>query len=437
MIRHKGAKWRNNEWLMGEVGDDVCGKVARLTPFPPLKNLQGLKFNDISGVLDRADGEIREACAGGMGKMVLWKGSEPRKPTTRKVGAEYIVMGRWGPVMRILSSGGADGELAARGRGGVERIDMPTDTLEPVGEEGMCDVDAEELEYGKGIIQNREKINSDGLMFADFLACFVGEALKVSASVSVSEGSDAVGLADVVVASVEGLTRRGGSPSWALLLVSDRVSSGVDVDGDRGIVDIVVRGNGSERQWAVMPMDVVAAVVGGNADGCSGSGMVTVMVAVAVVVVAVGTYRCSGAVTVAVVVVVVVVAIGTYRCSGAVAVTVVVVAVGTYGCSGAVAVVVAAVALTDVVVQCIGAVAVAVVEMAGAVAVAVMVVAVVILAVVVVTVAVVVILAVVAVTVEILGSGDAWDDEVRVDSMDTRDCVDISIYDVMTECFRL
>ncbi|KAF8503150.1 hypothetical protein BU17DRAFT_71796 [Hysterangium stoloniferum] len=304
---------------------------------------------------------------------------------------------------------------------------MPTDTLEPVGEEGMCDVDAEELEYGKGIIQNREKINSDGLMFADFLACFVGEALKVSASVSVSEGSDAVGLADVVVASVEGLTRRGGSPSWALLLVSDRWCG--NADG--------CSGNGSERQWAVMPMDVVAAVVGGNADGCSGSGMVTVMVAVAVVVVAVGTYRCSGAVTVAVVVVVVVVAIGTYRCSGAVAVTVVVVAVGTYGCSGAVAVVVAAVALTDVVVQCIGAVAVAVVEMAGAVAVAVMVVAVVILAVVVVTVAVVVILAVVAVTVEILGSGDAWDDEVRVDSMDTRDCVDISIYDVMTECFRL
>ncbi|KAF8522935.1 hypothetical protein BU17DRAFT_64135 [Hysterangium stoloniferum] len=100
-----------------------------------------------------------------------------------------------------------------------------------------------------------------------------------------------------------------------------------------------------------------------------------------------------------------------------------------------------------------------------------------ILAMVAVTVAVVVILAVVAVTVEMLvvnkmqgdagvawtsqlklkalndggevrieapehhlstiGLGDAWDDEVGVEGMDTRDCVDISIYDIMMECFCL
>ncbi|KAF8517701.1 hypothetical protein BU17DRAFT_66774 [Hysterangium stoloniferum] len=181
------------------------------------------------------------------------------------------------------------------------------------------------------------------------------------------------------------------------------------------VVATVVSGSGS----AVMPMDVVAAVWCGNGSGSGSCGHCC-------------TYRSSGVVMVVVVVVVV--------------------AVGTYGCSGAVVVMVVVVLVLVVVILAVVAVTVAVV---------------VILAMVAVTVAVVVILAVVAVTVEMLdydwcvvvnkmqgdagvawtsqlklkalnddgevgiealehhistmGSGDAWDDEVGVDGMDTRD----------------
>ncbi|KAF8497351.1 hypothetical protein BU17DRAFT_72403 [Hysterangium stoloniferum] len=303
-----------------------------------------------------------------MGKMVLWKGSEPRKPTTRKVGGGVYSNGEMGPGdantvewrgrRRVGGQGGGWGAwctAVAMGVGCVAECAVVVYGVRGAQRRGGGG-------YGKSIIQSREhiiihEVDKNGLLFdvgsvnasgppgwqcsrfdwdgtaidqLDGLDLSYRLAWFVSASVSVSEGSDAVGLADVVVASVKGLTRRGGSPSWALLLVSDRWCG--NADG--------CSGNGSERQWAVMPMDVVAAVVGGNADGCSGSGTV--------VVVAVGTYRCSGAVMVAVVVAVAVVAIGTYRCSGAVAVTVVVVAVGTYGCSGAVAV---AVTVREMVVQ--------------------------------------------------------------------------------------
>ncbi|KAF8509370.1 hypothetical protein BU17DRAFT_70469 [Hysterangium stoloniferum] len=255
----------------------------------------------------------------GNGVWTPWRWPNNDKERTRLT---FLEPGQFRGIPLNLACVRIKGDLAAAIKCLHTFLGKTRNTLEPVGEEGMCGIDAEELEYGKGIIQRREKIimyevDKNGLPFD--VTNFDGLVVySVSASVSVSEGSDAVGLADVVVASVKGLTRRGCSPSWALLLASDRVSSGVDVDGDRGIVDIVVRGNGSERQWAVMPMDVVAAVVSGSGSGYgsgydNGSGS--------------GTYRCSGAVTVAVVVAVVVVAIGTYRCSGAVAVVVVAIAI--------------------------------------------------------------------------------------------------------------